>query len=293
MKKFVIITVCLNVEDLIAETISSILNQTCSDFEYLIKDGVSNDRTVEIAESFAPAFAEKKIPYRVVSMPDRGIYDAMNQAVDMTEGEWILYMNAGDQMADDYVLEMLAQSHCLETADIVYGDCIDQDDPGYLYRKARPLEKIRDRLPFSHQSVFARRELYAQMHYSLKYRLCSDYAFFYHWYRAQKRFAYIPIAISIYDRHGISSNGKRVIQELLQIQEDLPVRDEEVIRMLQNEAASYDQKPPVYRRILSAMMPNAIREKRWGKKRRQYGWKTREEFFEEKRKNGGHVNIPT
>ena len=81
MKRFSIITVCLNVEGQISDTIASVLSQTCMDFEYIIKDGVSKDGTVSIAQSFAPAFAERGIPYRVISQPDKGVYDAMNQQV--------------------------------------------------------------------------------------------------------------------------------------------------------------------------------------------------------------------
>lgn len=290
MKKFAIITVCLNVENLISDTISSILNQTNTDFEYLIKDGGSRDATTNIAESFIPAFAERGIPYRILSRPDQGIYDAMNQAVREVRGEWVLYMNAGDQLADSYVLETVAQSGCLDSADIVYGDCIDCKDASYLYRTAHPLEYIRNRSPFCHQSVFAKKNLYDEAQYQLKYRLCSDYALFFQWYREGKRFAYLPIAISIYDRTGLSSNGKAVAQELLHIHEEVLPRDEETIHMLRSEVARYDQKPPIFRRLLSRLIPSSVRAKRWEYKRKASGWKTEEEFFAEKAANGGRVN---
>ncbi|MDO5144131.1 MAG: glycosyltransferase family 2 protein [bacterium] len=291
MKKFSIITICLNMEDEIANTITSVLNQTCIDYEYLIKDGLSQDRTVRIAESFAPAFAERGIPYRTISGSDSGIYDAMNQAVSEAQGEWVLYMNAGDLFADQYVLEMVEKSGKLETADIVYGDAIDRkDEDGYFYRKAYPLERMRDRLPFCHQSVFVSQRLYDQLAYSLRYRLCSDYLFFYHWYQAGKRFACLPIAISIYDRHGASSNGRAVAQELLKIHEDMPVRDEETIQMLKKEVAGYDKKPSVLRRIWVRCVPPQIRKKRWMRILRKKGWKTAEEFLLEKERNGGRVN---
>lgn len=290
MKKFAIITVCLNVENEIEETITSILNQTYTDFEYIIKDGISRDRTLSIAESFAPAFAKKGIPYRIISQPDQGIYDAMNQAVREVQGEWIIYMNAGDLIADPYVLSMVEESGCLEQADIVYGDRVECSDIGYLYRKALPLERMRDRLPFCHQSVFARKCLYEKNSYSLRYRLCSDYRLFFQWYQEGNRFAYLPIAISIYDRHGVSSDGKAVAQELLKIHEEMPVRDEETIMMMKKEIESYDRVPSDLRRFLSGLIPEKIRAKRWELKRKARGWKTKEEFFAEKARNGGRVN---
>lgn len=124
MIRFTIITICLNMEKEIGKTIDSVLHQTCTDFEYIIKDGISKDRTVGIAESYAPAFAERGIPYRILVQPDKGIYDAMNQATCEAQGEWVLYMNAGDMFASSDVLRMAEQSGKLETADIVYGDRI-------------------------------------------------------------------------------------------------------------------------------------------------------------------------
>lgn len=290
MKKFSIITVCLNTEKQISETIASVLEQTCTDFEYIIKDGISKDRTVSVARSFSSAFEEKGIPFRVISQPDKGIYDAMNQATQEAQGEWVLYMNAGDQFADRYVLSTVEKHGNLEAADIVYGDRVESADAGYLYRKVYPLERMRDRLPFCHQSVFAKKSLYEQLSYSLQYRLCSDYAFFFHWYQEKKRFVYLPIAICIFDRHGASSDGKAVAQELLKIHEDMPVRDEETIQMLKKEVASYDKTPSVSRRIWERLVPSQIRKKRQMYILRKKGWKTEKEFLFEKEKNGGRVN---
>ena len=292
MKKFSIITVCLNTENQISETIASVLEQTCTDFEYIIKDGVSKDRTVSVARSFSSAFAERGIPFRVISQPDKGIYDAMNQAAQEAQGEWVLYMNVGDQFADRYVLSMVEQHGDLKAADIVYGDRVESADTGYLYRKAYPLERMRDRLPFCHQSVFAKKDLYEKLSYPLQYRLCSDYAFFFHWYQEKKRFVYLPIAICIFDRHGVSSDGKAVAQELLKIHEDMPVRDEETIQMLKKEVAGYNKKPSASRRIWERLVPPQIRKKRRMYILRKKGWLTAEEFLFEKEKNGGRVNKP-
>lgn len=288
MKKFAVITVCFNAEKEISDTIASILNQTCTDFEYLIKDGVSADRTVSLAESFAPAFAEKGIPYRILSQPDHGIYDAMNQALSEVQGQWVLFMNAGDLMADPYVLEMIAGSQALGTADIVYGDTIDHYDDGYVYRKALPLERMQDRLPFCHQSVYVRRPLYEESRYPLKYRLCSDYVLFFQWYRQGKRFAHLPMVMSIYDRHGLSSsNGHAVAKELLQIHEDMPDRNEETIRMLREEAAGYDRIRFRLKRFITRLTPKALRLKI----RKAKGWKTEDEFSAELKRNGGRINL--
>ena len=287
MKKFSIITICFNAEHEIADTIASVLSQTSTDFEYLIKDGASADRTVSIAQSFIPAFEERGIPYRIISQPDHGIYDAMNEALSQVQGQWVLFMNAGDLMADPYVLEMIGSSNSLNTADIVYGDTIDHYDDGYVFRKALPLERMKDRLPFCHQSVYVRKPLYDEQIYPVKYRLCNDYVLFFQWYQQGKHFEHLPMVMSIYDRHGLSSsNGKAVARELLQIHEDMPVRDEETIRMLQAEAANYDRIGFRLKRFITGIIPKALRLRI----RKAKGWKTEDEFADELKKSGGRIN---
>ena len=291
MKKFTIVTVCLNAADTIGDTIQSVLEQTDSDFEYLIKDGCSKDETVRIARSFASVFAERGIPYRVISQPDSSVYDAMNQAARLAEGTWLLYMNAGDLFADAYVLEMVSQSGQLDTADIVYGDRIDSIDDGYWYLKAEPLEIMRERKPFSHQSVFAKKELNDQFEYPLQYPIGGDYAFFYHWYAVGKKFAYVPIAIGIFDRYGISSNEKAAVQDMLQIHQDKPECEAWIIEKYRKRMERLE-KPSLAYRLYSWCIPACIRKMRRMRRRKKEGWMSAEEFMARKARNGGRINLP-
>ena len=97
IKPFVsIITVCYNAGEELTKTITSVLAQEYTDYEYIIKDGGSTDQTLSIAESFRESFWQKGISYRIVSEKDGGIYEAMNIAVRLSEGTWINFMNAGD-----------------------------------------------------------------------------------------------------------------------------------------------------------------------------------------------------
>ena len=70
--------------------------QTAVNFEYVICDGLSKDRTVAIAQSYQDAFAQKGISYRISSEKDRGIYDAMNKDIDKAEGKYSWFLNAAD-----------------------------------------------------------------------------------------------------------------------------------------------------------------------------------------------------
>ena len=284
MCKFTIITICLNAEREIGQTIRSVLNQTYTDFEYLIKDGCSKDQTVRIAESFAPAFAKKGVTFRVLSQMDSGIYDAMNQATREAQGEWVNYMNAGDWFADDTVLENMVNSGCLETADVVYGDRILHNGDLYCYDKPYALEEMCVGLPFGHQSTFTRRELLGSIPYSLEYRICSDYHFYLKLYREGRRFTYTPMAVSVYDIHGISSNRKMNMQDRLRILEDMPDRDETAIQRMKAKIKKRTRDEWLHRHVFR-YIPKKLRLKRRMQMNRTAGWKTEEEFFGKKKDN--------
>lgn len=278
MKKFSIITVCLNAEQEIGNTIQSVLNQTCSDFEYLIKDGGSTDRTISIAESFAPAFAEKGIPFWILIQPDTGIYDAMNQSISETHGKWVNFMNAGDYFASETVLEQIQHSGSLDTADVVYGDRILRKQNRFCYDKAYPLEEMRIGLPFGHQSSFVRRSFLVENPFSLRYPICSDYHFFLQLYRGNKKFTYIPVAMSIYDTSGVSSDWKRNYQDKYRILEEMPVRDEEAIQRLKKRMDKKYHAEFMYKHLWR-YIPEKWRKKRRERMNQNAGWKTEEEFF--------------
>lgn len=285
MIQFAIITVCLNAENCIRDTIQSVINQTSSNFEYIIKDGISTDETINIAKSFTAAFAERGITYRIISQKDTGIYDAMNQAIQESHGEWLLFMNAGDRFASNFILESVSESGCMENADIVYGDRILRKGDLFFYQKARELENMRYKFPFGHQSTFTSRGLFKENLYSTRYKINSDYKFYLQMYNDGKRFCYFPVAISIYDTSGISSNWELTLPEVIQVLEEMPVRDEEAIKIKKYELETRkNRKNHVLNRIWRCF-PQTLRDKRRQYKLKKAGWKTEEEMFGEKKDN--------
>ena len=93
---FTIITVSFNSEKTISDTINSVLNQTETNFEYIIIDGKSTDKTVEIIQSFEDQFKEKEISYQWVSEKDTGIYNAFNKGIKLAKGNWISFLGSDD-----------------------------------------------------------------------------------------------------------------------------------------------------------------------------------------------------
>ena len=110
--KISIITISYNVEKEIERTMRSVLNQTFQDLEYIVVDGKSSDKTVNIAKSIACEYPNRNI--RIISEPDKGIYDAMNKGIKMASGEWVNLMNAGDVFASDNVLENIFKETILD-----------------------------------------------------------------------------------------------------------------------------------------------------------------------------------
>ena len=115
--KLSIITINWNNADGLQKTIQSVVSQTFQDFEYVIIDGSSKDRSVEIIQHFA-----KQFPINWVSEPDKGIYNAMNKGIILASGEYLHFLNSGDTLFDNQVVEkMVAQLEANNQPDILIG----------------------------------------------------------------------------------------------------------------------------------------------------------------------------
>ncbi len=91
-----IITATYNSERTLEETIQSVLNQDCENFEYIIIDGDSKDETIKIIKNYKEIFDQKKIPFTWISEPDKGIYDAWNKGLRIAKGDWISFLGSDD-----------------------------------------------------------------------------------------------------------------------------------------------------------------------------------------------------
>lgn len=172
--KISVITVCFNAGNVIEETIRSVLKQTYHNLEYVIVDGGSGDETIDIIRRYG---AEDAI--RFISEPDDGIYDAMNKGSMLARGEYIQFLNAGDVLADETVIEKVAEQIEELGVDIVYGNII--------YRYPDKSTNIRVYGQFcsslfyyllgdciNHQAVFARRTCFLKYKFDLSYQICAD-----------------------------------------------------------------------------------------------------------------------
>lgn len=201
-----IITVCYQAKDQFCTTAENLLCQSWKNFEYIVVDGASNDGTKELFDFFAPLFERAQIPFSSISESDRGIYDAMNKGTRMASGRWLLFLNAGDILADRLILERIFQSP--SDAQVIYGDtdCIYQ---GHLKRyPALPLDRLTCEMAFCHQSAFIQRERMLAHPYDISYKVCADHHFFLSLYLEGYAFDYRPLPVSVYEISGYSDRNK-------------------------------------------------------------------------------------
>ncbi|MEA1893278.1 MAG: glycosyltransferase [Campylobacterota bacterium] len=196
-----IVTVVFNGEKHLEQTIQSVVNQTYKNIEYIIIDGGSTDGTVDIIKKY-----EDKISYWV-SEKDSGIYDAMNKGIDVANGEWINFMNAGDIFFDNNVLESVFHKESLATdnIDLFYSDSITDKNIRYICNK--------DKRILIHQALIYRLSLHDEIgkYIVVKNITTADYLFFmlaynYRWHK-------LNFPISIHDTKGISSGLHTFLQK--------------------------------------------------------------------------------
>lgn len=203
MPKLSIITVCRNESARIGQTIESIVGQSCPAFEWIVVDGDSSDNTLEQVRCHGARLT------RLISEPDRGLYDAMNKGIATARGEYLLFMNAGDRLADSDVVGAFLDNNF--TADLVVGDIrIILKSGRELYRKSTDKKLDPDLLywrTLPHQATFIKRSMIKKIGvYDLSFEIASDWEFF---ARAIVRHNVLPLAwphcVAIYPHDGISA----------------------------------------------------------------------------------------
>lgn len=160
-----VITVCMNAAVTISRTLDSMLLQTYKGpIEYIIKDGGSTDGTLDIAGSYAERFAGRNVDYRIVSEPDKGIYDAMNRGIDLSHGELIGIINA-DDMYEKGCIETVVKRYEETGFDLCFGNLRMIMSSGNTFVKKARLRKYTTSRDWNHPTQFVRREIYDKYRY--------------------------------------------------------------------------------------------------------------------------------
>lgn len=204
--KITIITVVFNSVNLIEETINSVLNQTYTNIEYIIIDGCSTDGTIEVINKY-----KSKINC-FISENDRGIYDAMNKALNYVTGSWIVFMNSGDKFYNNKVLSDLNFN---STYDLYFGATkIISNNSNFKVRYPISVDNIWKGMICCHQSIIFNSNIFKSINFNIKYSLSADYNLIYSLVTQNAKIAYINNIIAIYFEEGVSKiNYNRVLKQ--------------------------------------------------------------------------------
>lgn len=172
---FSIITAAYNAADTVGRTLASVDAQTFADYEHIVVDGASADGTTDLV-----AGAENPAR-RMISEPDRGLYDAMNKGIAAATGRYLIFLNAGDKFHSPDTLQLLADTVAREdTPGIVYGQTLIVDDAGRTVGERHlrapvelTLNSFASGMLVCHQAFVPLRRIAG--FYNLKYRYSSDY----------------------------------------------------------------------------------------------------------------------
>lgn len=215
--KLSIITVSRNNLAGLRKTCESVSAQSYTDYEWLIVDGGSTDGTPEYLQSLVPQ------PARWCSEADQGIYNAMNKGIAWSHGEYLLFLNSGDVLADGQVLERMVTE--LHDADIVYGDalfCKPKKARLVQYPEHFTLYHLWKGFTPCHQAAFIRAELLRDGGgYDERYRIVADYRKWIEWKLEGRVFRHVTVTVCRYMLDGISTTH----QQLHRQEHDAVVRE--------------------------------------------------------------------
>jgi glycosyltransferase involved in cell wall biosynthesis len=171
-----VITVVFNGASTIKDTIESVLNQTYDNVEFIIIDGGSTDKTIDVIRQY-----QDKIDYWI-SEKDKGLYDAMNKGVSLANGSYIGMLNADDYYASSASLDILASVMNATNADVIFAtlDIVDSRNPNRVLRKYRIRDYSRCMMRIGvmppHPTVYCKKDVYMKAGpYRLDYQIAADF----------------------------------------------------------------------------------------------------------------------
>jgi glycosyltransferase involved in cell wall biosynthesis len=206
---FSIIIPTFNAAKTIGKCLESIGRQDYTNYEVLIIDGLSNDTTLDILESY-----QAKIPgLSILSEKDRGIYDAMNKGIRLAKGEWLYFLGSDDTLYDHGTLKSLFDLPGLSKCNVLYGNVLIQGNAGWaidgaIFDGEYNLSKLL-KGNICHQAILYRKSFIRkhQLEYNIRYPVLADWDFNIHCW-ALTDFYYIDKIIARFNGGGISTAEK-------------------------------------------------------------------------------------
>ncbi len=199
--KFSIIVAALNEQERIVDTIESVLSQSYQNFEIIVKDGCSTDNTVSNIPN------DSRI--NVYTQKDTSVYDGMNQAIKYITGDFVMFLNCGDLLYDDSVLQKVADAfskNALGFNSVIYGDYSKDNQ---VFKQHSPVDKLYLlEIGLCHQSIFMGKEVISNIKmFDTTLKICADYDSMIRAFLCGAKYFYIDSPVCIYAGGGISETG--------------------------------------------------------------------------------------
>lgn len=207
--KFSVITVTYNAAKVVEDTIQSVISQTYRHVEYIIVDGASTDGTMAIVDRYRDRIS------RVISEPDKGLYDAMNKGISLATGDYLCFLNAGDSFHEDDTLQQMVHSISgNELPDVLYGETALVDSQGHFLRMRRlsapetlTWKSFREGMLVCHQAFFARHTLVEP--YDLRYRFSADFDWCIHVMKKARTLHNTHLTLIDYLEEGMTTHNRK------------------------------------------------------------------------------------
>lgn len=210
--KLSIITINYNNKEGLRKTIESVVAQTTCDFQYIVIDGGSTDGSIDVIKEYAD-----HIDYWV-SEPDKGIYNAMNKGVAVANGEYCQFLNSGDWLYSNIVIEAVLP--CLsEDYDILSGEQMISLPNGSFIEQYTPTPERLSSLYFiqaslPHPASFIKTQQLRKRPYDESYKIIADWIFFFESFLYDNiRFQKLSCKIACFDWGGISGSQIELREE--------------------------------------------------------------------------------
>lgn len=235
--KITVITIVRNDPEGFLITARSVLSQDYYNIEWIVVDGLSTDETSHYIKKLATRFSAFK------SEADSGIYNAMNKGIDMASGDWVFFMNADDvffkkNTISEYVKRIKPDD------EIVYSDVMRREDGRiHFYRN---IYQIWLGMPFDHQTVLTRTEIYKTLRYDESYKIAGDFDFFSRAYVSDYKFRKLPWLIGCRKPFATGASANFVERQI------------ERIRVLNKYYIERPWKPLLFREYKQALQNKSI-----------------------------------
>ncbi len=217
MHKISIIVVCLNPGQKLIDTMESVLSQSFGDYEVVVKDGFSKDGSIDALKAWLETTGAKIAgKVHIHQLQDKSIYEAMNQAVQLANGEFLYFLNCGDNFYSSEALSnAVAEMEKYPEGQLFYGNVYDviresvvQSNPNMdafgCYRHVP-----------CHQACIYHKDLFVERGYKPEYRVRADYEhFLWCFFEKKVKPQYVPVVLANYEGGGFSETKENRARSL-------------------------------------------------------------------------------